>query len=912
MVLVGGAASGRGAASSRGAVSGDEGERATVGEKATVGKMASVGKMVLVDGAASGDEGEKATVGEKETVGEKATVGKMVLVGGAASGRGAASGGGAVGNAARASVIQALSADNTHSILQAGSHGSAVTAGSHLTLADAAKAVRAEVTARMHAESVERDAVVSAIVAAREKQLQMPWPPAAVQSAAPSDPGNADEQAAAPSPSCLDSVADLSGNERPITWALMAFGAPHTMAMPPSQRSPFRTDKYRSPPRVPRKGLVRKAAVFQATSSPADPPTPPPVPVSDRRGDGDVVAAVDYSGGFDGVGSVNGVDAADAPAVNDSGDAAIGLVPAAGSSSDALFAGEGNTAVAAVVGPPVPAPSAVTMPGRPQGYPLYGGVSVSTPSTPVAASSSAPHVPAADSTAAALDTTDGTEQQATTLLGKRSAPPQHGDEEVASTAPPAVLQADAADELAEQLATRTRNPRLFPAAFWFFDAPAVLAASQRSPAARGLPPAAPPLLHSHGRVGASVGPVWPHAATPPPPPPCRSTAVQRTNEPTHPPAHDEDESSTDMDDDALVVAYVTPPMSPTASHRNTRPSSARRRRSSAARAPRAAAMAATLASQVEQEPVVTTLHDVHHAVRYGFSSVRRELTRLRAELVVVKSQSASALRRMDGVAAAVDGSESGNCVVLERLTRLESVLSDFSDRLVATRAGDDGRAAADSNSATVVRDIKVLLLEALVCEIRTATTSAEVYPTAATVNARLLSVAAGVMKMSESDTTEKLQQKMMLPVRKPAKGMALILTHQYLKRVFGHLNFSLTWGRLAGARRAGVPPPPPRSPPRGARTRWVCQTGRGRRVPSRPRASAPCGRRLWPRPGGGGGGGMWRRAAVPTTGAGTAPGASSSVPRPAPVRGGSVARWRRLWGRWRRGNRTGNRVVPMT
>jgi len=87
---------------------------------------------------------------------------------------------------------------------------------------------------------------------------------------------------------------------------------------------------------------------------------------------------------------------------------------------------------------------------------------------------------------------------------------------------------------------------------------------------------------------------------------------------------------------------------------------------------------------------------------------------------------------------------------------------------------------------------QVLLLEALVSEIRTATTSAEVYPTAATVNARLLSVAAGVWKMSESDTTEKLQQKMMLPVRKPAKGMALIVTHQYLKRVFGHLNFSLT------------------------------------------------------------------------------------------------------------------------
>ena len=87
---------------------------------------------------------------------------------------------------------------------------------------------------------------------------------------------------------------------------------------------------------------------------------------------------------------------------------------------------------------------------------------------------------------------------------------------------------------------------------------------------------------------------------------------------------------------------------------------------------------------------------------------------------------------------------------------------------------------------------QALLLEALVSEIRTASTSAEVYPSAVTINAQMLSAAARVMKTSESDTMEKLQQKVMLPVRKPAKGMALVVAHHYLKRVFGHLNGSLT------------------------------------------------------------------------------------------------------------------------
>ena len=66
------------------------------------------------------------------------------------------------------------------------------------------------------------------------------------------------------------------------------------------------------------------------------------------------------------------------------------------------------------------------------------------------------------------------------------------------------------------------------------------------------------------------------------------------------------------------------------------------------------------------------------------------------------------------------------------------------------------------------------------------------YPTTETVNAILLRVAAQAMKTSEDVAAQTLQQKMMLPVRKPEKGMALVVTYQYVKRVFGHLNSSLS------------------------------------------------------------------------------------------------------------------------
>jgi len=70
-----------------------------------------------------------------------------------------------------------------------------------------------------------------------------------------------------------------------------------------------------------------------------------------------------------------------------------------------------------------------------------------------------------------------------------------------------------------------------------------------------------------------------------------------------------------------------------------------------------------------------------------------------------------------------------------------------------------------------------LFLDGLVEEIRDATSSREVYPSPQVINARLLRVAATVMKVTEEEAAKKLQEKMLLPVRKPANGMALVLAY---------------------------------------------------------------------------------------------------------------------------------------
>lgn len=72
--------------------------------------------------------------------------------------------------------------------------------------------------------------------------------------------------------------------------------------------------------------------------------------------------------------------------------------------------------------------------------------------------------------------------------------------------------------------------------------------------------------------------------------------------------------------------------------------------------------------------------------------------------------------------------------------------------------------------------------------------AAATYRTTAQVNERLLEVAAGVMGagVTTSEAAQRLQDKVMLPVRKPMKGVAMVIAYQYIKRVASHFNRSLT------------------------------------------------------------------------------------------------------------------------
>ena len=172
-----------------------------------------------------------------------------------------------------------------------------------------------------------------------------------------------------------------------------------------------------------------------------------------------------------------------------------------------------------------------------------------------------------------------------------------------------------------------------------------------------------------------------------------------------------------MNDDDLVLAYVTPPASPSlaagGSPRSARPSSGRRRRTATARAARGEGSAAggvANAAAGNEMPVPLTSREVYDAGRAGFSSIRRELTRYRTELVVVKSQSASVLRRMDGISAAVDGTESGNGAMMERVAGLEKVISALTERLPAPSEGSSEPGASGEMPPSLINDIKVRLL----------------------------------------------------------------------------------------------------------------------------------------------------------------------------------------------------------
>jgi len=427
--------------------------------------------------------------------------------------------------------------------------------------------------------------------------------------------------------------------------------------------------------------------------------------------------------------------------------------------------------------------------------------------------------------------------------------------------------AAASDALANELAARTRNPRLFPAAFWAPGAQDIFAAASASRA--GLPPIAPGLAHGFipSGVGQSAAPV--RATTP------RQTRASPAHSPVPAENDEEDGSSEEMDDDALVMAYVTPPASPAPvatplpSPLRARATLGKRRRASDSRVAREPSMPATAGTEGDAGTDVlhVAMKDLHEALRNGLSSLRREFTRFRAELVIVKSQAASSLRRMDGISVAVEGRDARAGVVLECLAELSKDVQDLGSHVTKTSADVTGNHNGDGrDSVALVTEIKVcrdraypllliptfsldqsvafecvvagrprradnllssdrmahrpwhfvcslsqfvvhpspflavmclmfaqeLFLEALMTETRTASTSAMVFPSTGTVNAMLLRVAARVMGVSETVAAQKLQAKMMLPVRKPEKGMALVVAYQYVKRVVGHLSSSLT------------------------------------------------------------------------------------------------------------------------
>jgi len=83
------------------------------------------------------------------------------------------------------------------------------------------------------------------------------------------------------------------------------------------------------------------------------------------------------------------------------------------------------------------------------------------------------------------------------------------------------------------------------------------------------------------------------------------------------------------------------------------------------------------------------------------------MTRFRAEMVVVKSQAASSLRRMDGLTTVAEGSQSSNGAVLERLAELETTLNGFGRRLPSVHAGAEHGASAEAATVRTINEIKV-------------------------------------------------------------------------------------------------------------------------------------------------------------------------------------------------------------
>jgi len=564
-------------------------------------------------------------------------------------------------------------------------------------LEEAATTARAEVVADMGAANRVREAVVAAISQDRNKQLQMPWPPHAPRVLASLSHRRRDGgPSAGPVAPIPDSLADLSGHRRTENQAPMACVLPQTMEMPPAQRSLFGSSPRRSSlPRRPRRSFVRRAAVMVAPPYVPrmfpDPPTPPQAGSSVAAGSSEC----HDDGGAEGADGDDEQDYPDGECAPDQatveGGGASGDVVSGADEADNDVGGSGES----------PPTKGVCVDGVRSGPdPLASGVEVGPP------------------TLAGRVGAGG-------LLSSPSNPCKRAAHEMGAPAGARAVPGTrtSSDVLAEQLAAQSRNPTLFPATCWvpgareFFSA-AQAARVQAGQAARersGLPPTGSVVAGGSASTGANIAPSsGPTGVRTPQPPSPIMPPMARTQGQVPSPSLPVDESSSDMNDDDLVLAYVTPPASPSlaarGSPRSARPSSGRRRRAGTARAARgegSAAAGVASAAAVHEMPVPLTSREVYDAVRAGFSSIRRELTRYRTELVVVKSQSASVLRRMDGISAAVDGTESGNGAMMERVAGLEKAISALAQRLPVAGDGSAQPGASGEMSPSLINDIKV-------------------------------------------------------------------------------------------------------------------------------------------------------------------------------------------------------------
>jgi len=266
------------------------------------------------------------------------------------------------------------------------------------------------------------------------------------------------------------------------------------------------------------------------------------------------------------------------------------------------------------------------------------------------------------------------------------------------------------DELAKQLATRGANPRIFMAALWFPGTHAAFAAAQASddgpapiePAAdRGNTPVGVDPSHSPGTAAMTAASSWQPSAFASQPPASATL---------------EGESSDEMDHDQLVMAYVTTPASlapmatPTSPPIRTRPSSGTRRRANNSGTARAAAAvaphdSADAGARVQQSGV--KLRDVLDAGRNGLSSVRREVTRLRAEVVIVNFQAASTLPHMDGHSAATEGRVSRAGIIFGRLEELEQAVRGLATHISSSSNAAAGGQDGAKDSLAFMTEIKI-------------------------------------------------------------------------------------------------------------------------------------------------------------------------------------------------------------